>query len=56
MLFIILSVTFALIPCTVSEHIFLCDSHSRNELGQSSPDGTGVLLKFQNFLEVRTYT
>ena len=51
--FFINGYTFALIWTKLA--IFLCDSHSRNEVGFITADGASILLKFQNLVDVQNY-
>ena len=35
--------------------IFICDSHSRLEIGFITADGASILLKFQNLADAKNY-
>ena len=52
-IFFINGYTFAIIWS--KSGYFLCDSHSRNEEGLITPDGTSILLKFKALNDVQNY-
>lgn len=52
-LFLINGFSFSII--SVQNFYYIVDSHSRNTLGQPSPFGVAVVLKFENIVEVVNY-
>ena len=53
-IFFVSGQTFSLLWDTKS--YFLFDSHSRDEQGKVTPDGTGILIKFSSLSQVQKYT